>query len=289
LKERDVSDGSSPTTASELPLRAEQAAGLPLLQLEGLSKRFGGLPAVDNLSVSVRQGEVLGIIGPNGAGKSTLVNLIAGALRPTAGKVIYQGKDISHASANRRAHLGIARTFQITQPFTGLDIRENVLVGALFGRRHLGRHEALRVADEVLGRVGLADKATLKGNQLTTADRKRLELARALATNPTLLLLDEVMAGLTPAEVAQAVALIREINQTGVTIMVIEHVMQAITNVSDRILVMHHGSKIAEDLPEQVLSDQRVIEAYLGERYLRQRQAQQAQKADVEKERQHDE
>ncbi len=284
-----MSDGSSPTMASEPPLRSEPAAGPSLLQLAGLSKRFGGLPAVDNLSVSVRQGEVLGIIGPNGAGKSTLVGLIAGAIRPTAGKVIYQGKEINGLPANRRSHLGIARTFQITQPFTGLNIRENVMVGALFGRRHLGRREALRVADEVLARVGLAEKANLKGNQLTTADRKRLELARALATNPTLLLLDEVMAGLTPTEVAQAVALIREINQTGVTILVIEHVMQAITSVSDRILVMHHGSKIAEDLPEQVLSDQKVIEAYLGERYLRQRQAQRAQRAEMEMERQHDE
>ncbi len=281
-----MSDGSSPITASELPARAEQSSAAPLLQLEGISKRFGGLPAVDSLSFLVQPGEVLGIIGPNGAGKSTLVGLIAGALRPTGGKVIYQGADMSHMPANRRAHRGIARTFQITQPFTGLDIRENVLVGALFGRRRLSRHEALRVADEVLGRVGLADKATLKGDQLTTADRKRLELARALATNPTLLLLDEVMAGLTPAEVAQAVALIREINQTGVTIIVIEHVMQAITGVSDRILVMHHGRKIAEDAPEHVLSDPKVIEAYLGERYLRQRQAQQAQMADKEREHQ---
>lgn len=283
-----MSDGSLPITASELPLRAEQASAAPLLRLEDITKRFGGLPAVDNLSFQVRPGEVLGIIGPNGAGKSTLVGLIAGAIRPTVGKVIYQGKDISRVPANRRAHLGIARTFQITQPFTGLDIRENVLVGALFGHKRLSRHEALRVADDVLVRVGLADKATLKGDQLTTADRKRLELARALATNPTLLLLDEVMAGLTPTEVAQAVTLIREINQIGVTIIVIEHVMQAIMGVSDRILVMHHGRKIAEDVPEEVLSDQRVIEAYLGERYLRQRQQQQAQVSDQERQ-QHDE
>ncbi|HEY7347018.1 MAG TPA: ABC transporter ATP-binding protein [Ktedonobacterales bacterium] len=284
-----MSDGSSPITASEAPLGAAQAFAVPLLQLENIGRRFGGLPAVDSLSFVVTPGEVLGIIGPNGAGKSTLVNLIAGALRPTVGKVIYQGKDISRMPANRRAHLGIARTFQITQPFTGLDIRENVLIGALFGQRHLGRYAALRVADEVLGLVGLADKAALKGNQLTTADRKRLELARALATNPTLLLLDEVMAGLTPTEVAQAVSLIRAINQTGVTIIVIEHVMQAIMGVSDRILVMHHGRKIAEDAPEQVLSDQKVIEAYLGERYLRQRQAQQAQMGDKERQHQHDE
>jgi branched-chain amino acid transport system ATP-binding protein len=242
-----------------------------------VSKRFGGLPAVDNLSVSVRQGEVLGIIGPNGAGKSTLVGLIGGALTPTSGRVIYQGQDIGRISAHQRAGMGIARTFQITQPFAGLDVRENVLVGAMFGCHHLNRQAARSVADEVLARVGLAHKATLKGHQLTTADRKRLELARALATNPKLLLLDEVMAGLTSTEVAQAVSLIREINQAGVTVIVIEHVMQAITGVSDRILVLHHGRKIAEDAPEQVLADPQVIEAYLGERYLRQRQSKRTQ------------
>ncbi|HWE60821.1 MAG TPA: ABC transporter ATP-binding protein [Chloroflexota bacterium] len=246
------------------------------MALLGVSKRFGGLPAVDDLSVSVRQGEVLGVIGPNGAGKSTLVGLIGGAFAPSAGTMLYRGRDITRLSANRRAHLGIARTFQVAQPFAGLDIRENVLVGALFGRQQLGRAAARRLVDEVLERVGLAHKATLKGNQLTTADRKRLELARALATTPQLLLLDEVMAGLTPTEVTQAVALIREINRTGVTVLVIEHIMRAITGVSDRIVVMHHGRKIAEDVPERVLADPRVIEAYLGVRYTKQRQAAQA-------------
>jgi branched-chain amino acid transport system ATP-binding protein len=271
-----VFDATSPPTASKGRPETSTPAEPPLLNLIGVSKHFGGLPAVDNLSVAARRGEVLGIIGPNGAGKSTLVNLIGGALAPTAGTVLYQGQDISRLPAHRRAQLGIARTFQVTQPFAGLDVRDNVLVGALFGRQRLQRAAAMRVVDDVLERVGLAHKAALRGDQLTTADRKRLELARALATNPCLLLLDEVMAGLTPTEITQAVTLIREINRTGVTVVVIEHIMRAITGVSDRIVVMHHGRKIAEDEPERVLSDPEVIEAYLGERYARQRQAQQA-------------
>ncbi len=251
---------------------AGRTGPIQLLELRGATKRFGGLPAVDDLSFAVREGEVLGIIGPNGAGKSTLIGLIGGAIAPTAGTVHYQGRNIGRLSPHARSHLGIARTFQIAQPFVGLDVRENVLVGALFGQRDLGHAEALRVADEVLTRVGLARKARLKGGQLTVADRKRLEMARALATNPKLLLLDEVMAGLTSNEVDQAVGLIREINRSGVTVLVVEHIMRAIRGVSDRVLVMHHGRKIAEDAPDVVLSDPRVIEAYLGERYSKQRE-----------------
>lgn len=243
----------------------------PLLEMIEVSKHFGGLPAVDTLSFAVQRGEVLGIIGPNGAGKSTLVGLIAGALAPTSGVVRYGGRDINNLPAHRRARLGIARTFQITQPFAGLDIRENVLIGALYGRQRLRRMAAMRVADDILDTVGLAGKATLKGDELTTADRKRLELARALAAGPELLLLDEVMAGLTPTEVVEAIALIREINRRGVTVLVIEHIMQAITGVSDRVLVMHHGRKIAEDVPSRVLSDVKVVEAYLGSRYANRR------------------
>jgi branched-chain amino acid transport system ATP-binding protein len=268
-----VSDASSPPTASSPPERTSP----PILELAGVTKRFGGLPAVDDLSFTVARGEVLGFIGPNGAGKSTLIGLIAGALAPTAGTITYDGQDIGRLAPHQRTHRGIARTFQITQPFTGLDVRENVVVGALFGRRErLSRAQALQVADEVLDRVHLAHKARLKGNQLTVADRKQLEMARALATNPRLLLLDEVMAGLTATEIEQAVELIHDINRSGVTVLVVEHIMKAIKGVSDRILVIHHGRKIAEDAPDAVLSDPRVIEAYLGERYARGQQAAQA-------------
>jgi branched-chain amino acid transport system ATP-binding protein len=245
-----------------------------LLQLNQVTRRFGGLVAVDQLSFSLRKGEILGVIGPNGAGKSTMVNLISGFFVPNAGTILFQDRDISRMPANRRTHLGIARTFQITQPFKGLNVRENVMVGAFFGRHRMTRQQALHKADEVLEQVNLAHKAHYKGDQLTIADRKRLEMARALATDPHLLLLDEVMAGLTAVEVSQAVELLRQINRTGITVLVIEHVMQAIMSVSDRVLVLHHGRKIAEDAPDEVLANTNVIEAYLGERYAHRGQGQ---------------
>ncbi len=266
-----MSDALSRPTASNAPEHLHKKEDAPLLQLVEVTKRFGGLVAVGNLNFSLRKGEILGVIGPNGAGKSTMVNLVGGSMVPTSGKILYQGHDITPLPPNQRTHLGIVRTFQTTQPFKGLDVRENVMIGALFGRSGLNRAGALRVADEVLQRVNLAHKATFKGDQLTVADRKRLEMARALATNPQLLLLDEVMAGLTPTEVAQAVELIRQINSMGVTVLVIEHVVQAIMSLSNRVLVLHHGRKIAEDEPSQVLTDPNVIEAYLGERYAKQR------------------
>jgi len=266
-----VSDALSQPTESSADAGGAEQHDTPLLQLVSVTKRFGGLAAVDDLSFSLQKGEILGVIGPNGAGKSTMVNVIGGSMTPTSGTILYQGHDITRLPPNRRTHLGIVRTFQVTQPFMGLDVRENVMVGAFFGQQGRNRTKARRVADEVLERVNLAHKATFKGDQLTIADRKRLEMARALATNPQLLLLDEVMAGLTATEVAQAVELIKQINKTGVTILVIEHIVRAIARASNRILVLHHGRKIAEDEPSQVLSDPRVIEAYLGERYAKKR------------------
>ncbi len=266
-----MSDALSRPTESSADAEGAEQHDTPLLQLVSVTKRFGGLAAVDDLSFSLQKGEILGVIGPNGAGKSTMVNVIGGSMTPTSGTILYQGHDITRLPPNRRTHLGIVRTFQVTQPFMGLDVRENVMVGAFFGQQGRNRTKARRVADEVLERVNLAHKATFKGDQLTIADRKRLEMARALATNPQLLLLDEVMAGLTATEVAQAVELIKQINKMGVTILVIEHIVRAIARASNRILVLHHGRKIAEDEPSQVLSDPRVIEAYLGERYAQKR------------------
>ena len=236
-----------------------------LLYLEGLTKRFGGLTAVNNVSLELKQEEILGLIGPNGAGKTTLFNMISGTYLPTEGHIYFKGQDITDLAPYKIAGLGIARTFQIAKPFAKLTVVDNVKVGSFLHTKGTGKAE--EKARQVVDFVGLGPYADRPAQTLTTAGRKRLELARALATQPELLLLDEVMAGLTPTESAGIVNLIRQIREAGITILVIEHVMKAIMSLSDRVAVIHHGELIAVDPPGEIAKDERVIEAYLGEEF----------------------
>lgn len=240
----------------------------PVLQTQGLTRRFGGLAAVDDVSIDVEEGSVLGVIGPNGAGKSTLVNLVTGHIKPSAGRVLLDGRDVTGQHPWTIAKARVARTFQIVKPFRGLSVRENVAVGSMFGPRNAGTvRRALRQADEVLDRVGLGEHADATPGELTVADARRLEFAKALALRPRLLLLDEVMAGLRGSEIGPALDLIRSLRAEGMTILVIEHVMKAILSVSDEVLVLHEGAVLTRGRPSTVVEDERVIEAYLGERY----------------------
>ena len=239
---------------------------MTLLEVSGLSKRFGGLQAVGGLDLSMAQGEMLGMIGPNGAGKTTVFNLLSGFLASDAGEVRFRGRRLHGLKPHEICRLGLARTFQIVRPFPQLSVVENVRIGAF--SRHPAMGEALDAARVVVERVGLGARQREPAAGLTLADRKRLELARALATEPTLLLLDEVMAGLNATEIDNMVRLIGAINAGGVSVLLIEHNMRAVMSLSHRIVVLSFGEKIAEGPPRAVAADRRVIEAYLGEEYV---------------------
>jgi len=234
-----------------------------LLDLRGVSRWFGGLRAVDGVSLTVSEGEIVGLIGPNGAGKTTLFNVISGFYAPSTGEVVFAGRRIDGLRPDLICDLGLTRTFQLVKPFPGLTVVENVMVGAF--KRTSNRAAAEAKAREILQLVGLDAAGDQRAAHLTLPGRKRLEVARALATRPRLLLLDEVMAGLTPTEVVRMVDLIKQFRERGISIVVIEHVMRAIMAVSDRIAVLHHGRLIAEGAPHQVVRDPAVIEAYFGE------------------------
>ncbi len=248
---------------------------MAILQARRVTKNFGGLAAVSLVDFDLHEGEILGLIGPNGSGKTTLVNVITGTLPYSDGDVLYRGRSIRGLPAYEIGRLGLSRTFQVVKPFRNLTVLQNVMVGALFGARGGARElaSARRQADEVLEFVGLAYRARAPAEGLNVPERKRMELARALAMRPTVLFLDEVMAGLNPVEIDEAVQLIKRIRDRGITLMVIEHVMKAIRNVSDRIMVFHHGEKLTEGSPDEVLNNPAVISAYLGRRYAEQAHA----------------
>jgi branched-chain amino acid transport system ATP-binding protein len=231
-----------------------------VLSIDRVTKSFGGLVAVKDMSFEVQAGEVLGLMGPNGAGKTTLLNLIAGVYRPDSGRVLFQGRDITRYPPHKTCHLGIARTFQIPQPFTSLSARQNILVAATYG----GKKAAGMEHDKIFDLVNLSEQKDMLARDLATVSLKRLELARALASNPTLILLDEVAAGSTDAELPRILGIIEEIRKMGNTVVLVEHVMKVMVEAVDRIVVMDKGEKIAEGTPGEVMKDEKVLAAYFG-------------------------
>jgi branched-chain amino acid transport system ATP-binding protein len=236
-----------------------------LLSVQGVTKRFGGLQALTQVTFDLPEGQILGLIGPNGAGKTTLFNAINGVYPPEEGRIIFREKDVTKIKTYHHARMGMARTHQIVQPLNELTVRENVMVGACFGRENQSLGHAAEIAEEVLEFVGLAERADQMAGSLNVAQKKRLEMARALASRPYLLLLDEVLAGLNSSEIGSMVETVKKIRERGITIIMIEHVMKAVMNVSDRIIVLDYGVQIAEGTPDEITNNEKVIEAYLGD------------------------
>lgn len=239
---------------------------IEILKLEKVTKKFGSLVALNHVDVTVNRGEILGLIGPNGSGKTTLFNVISGIYAPSSGEIRYSGQTITGRKPHYICRIGIARTFQIVQPFLQMTLLKNVLIGAMYGRG-LSLSEGRQKAEEILEFVGLREKTHFTPDQITTGDRRRLELARALATEPELILLDEIMAGLTPTEIEDALQLLREIRSREITLFIVEHVMKAVMGISERVIALDYGNKIAEGKPGEIAQNREVIKAYLGDKY----------------------
>jgi len=240
---------------------------MSILELRGVSRRFGGLDALAEVDLSVQPGEIVGLIGPNGAGKTTLVNVVTGVYKPSSGSIHFNGSKIDGLKPYQISRIGVARTFQVVQPFPEMSVLENVMAPAIYAAGLKNIEEARKKALEKIEFVGLGVEVQTMASQLTLASRKRLELAKSLAMNPQLLLLDEVNAGLNPAEIDKALELIRTIASSGVTIIIIEHLMKVVLSLCNRIVVLHHGALIAEGTPKEITTDPRVVQAYLGSRY----------------------